>query len=134
MATGTLGSTARDYPSRNSALVYNVTFTNFGAGQSIKVGTVPATAALLRCTTVTGTAFNSSTTNNISVGTASGGAQIVAAAAIGAVGINTQTIIAAQAGPLAADTDIWITGTFAAAAPTTGNADFVLEFANPGGQ
>jgi len=106
----------------------------FGAGVSVKVGTVPAGAGLLRCYTVTGTAFNSSTTNNISVGNAAGGAQIVAANAIGAVGINTQTIIAALAGPLAADMAIWLTGTFAAALPTAGQALFVLEWANPGGQ
>jgi hypothetical protein len=133
MATGTLGTTARDYPSRGERICYNITFTNFGAGTSVKVGTVPAGSALLRCYTVTGTAFNSSTTNNISVGNAAAGAQIVAANAIGAAGINTQTIIAALAGPLAADTPVWITGTFAAAAPTAGNADFVLEWANPGG-
>ena len=82
--------------------------------------------------TFTGTAFNSSTTNNISVGTAASGAQIVAANAIGAVGINSQTIVPAQAGPLATDTPIWITGTFAAAAPTAGAAVFVLEWFNPG--
>jgi len=135
MATGTLGSTARDYPTRESAIVFTLNYNQpFGAGVSVKVGTVPAGAALLRCYTVTGTAFNSSTTNNISVGSAASGAQIVAAAAIGAVGINTQTIIAAQAGPLAADTPIWLTGTFAAAVPTAGQALFVLEWANPGGQ
>ena len=134
MATGTLGTSARDYPSRESRFCVNLTFTNFGGGAARKIGTIPINSVLLRCYTVTGTAFNSSTTNNIQVGTASGGAQVVAAAAIGAAGINTQTIIAAAAGPLAADTDIWIQGTFAAAAPTAGNADFVLEWANPVGQ
>ena len=135
MATGTLGTTARDYPAVNTCIVYTLNYaTPFGAGVSIKVGTVPANCALLRCYTVTGTAFNSSTTNNISVGNATGGAQIVAANAIGAAGINSQTIIAAQAGPLAADTSIYVTGTFAAAAPTAGQALFVLEWANPFGQ
>jgi len=137
MATGTLGSSARDYPARESRIVYalsGLAGSVFGAGTSIKIGTVPAGSSLLRCYTQTGTAFNASTTNNISVGTASAGAQLVAAAAIGAAGINSQTIVAAAAGPLASDTDVWITGTFAAAAPTAGAANFVLEWANPGGQ
>src|SRR5262249_36180020 len=136
MPTGTLGTSARDYPSRESRLVYRLSGlagSAFGAGTSIKIGTVPAGSSLLRCYTQTGTAFNASTTNNISVGNASGGAQLVAAAAIGAAGINSQTIVAAAAGPLAADTDVWLTGTFAAAAPTAGDAMFVLEWANPGG-
>ena len=133
MATGTLGTTARDYPSRGERIAVNLGFAGaFGAGTSIKVGTIPAGSVLARCTTVVGTAFNSSTTNNISVGNAAAGAQIVVAAAIGAVGINTQAIVAAVAGPLAVDTPIWITGTFAAAAPTAGAAVFVLEWFNPG--
>ena len=132
MATGTLGTTARDYPSRVERIAVNINFNNIGAGQSVKIGTVPAGSGLIRAGTIVGTVFNSATTNNFSVGTASGGAQLVAAAAIGAVGINTSTIVAAQAGPLAADTPIWLTGIFAPAAPTTGNALFVLEWANPG--
>src|SRR5262245_39854828 len=131
MATGTLGTSAKDYPAREQKLVYPLTVASIGSGVSVKAGTLPAGAAMLRCYTVTGTAFNSSTTNNISVGSAAGGAQIVAANAIGAAGINSQTIVAAQAGPLAADTNIWLTGTFAAAAPTAGNALFVLEYATP---
>ena len=133
MATGTLGTTARDYPSRGERIAFNLGFAGaFGNGVSIRVGVIPAGSVLARCTTVVGTAFNASTTNNISVGNAAAGAQIVAAAAIGAVGINTQAIIAAVAGPLAVDTPIWITGTFAAAAPTAGAAVFILEWFNPG--
>src|SRR5262245_39859447 len=135
MPTGTLGSTARDYPARESRICFNINFTNLSpTGTTIKVGTVPAGASLLRCYTQTGTAFNASTTNNLSVGNAASGAQLVAAAAIGAAGINSQTIVAAQAGPLAVDTPIWITSTFAAASPTAGNANFVLEWANPTAQ
>ena len=133
MATGTLGTTARDYPSRGERIAFNLGFAGaFGAGTSIKVGTIPAGSVRARCATITGTAFNASTTNNISVGTAASGAQIVAAAAIGAVGNNAQTIVPAQMGPLVTDTPIWITGTFAAAAPTAGAAVFVLEWFNPG--
>ena len=109
-----------------------LTFANFGVnGASLNVGTIPAGAGLLRCGTVVGVAFNYGTTNNLSVGSAAGGAQIVASAAIGAIGINTQTIIAAQAGPLAADTVIWVTSILAGTAGSAGNALFVLEWANP---
>ena len=93
MATGTLGTTARDYPSRGERIAYNLGFGGaFGAGTSIKVGTVPAGSVLARCATITGTAFNSFTTNNISVGTAASGAQIVAANAIGAVERGSQSV------------------------------------------
>ena len=133
MATGTLGTTARDYPSRGERIAVNLSFSgNFGNGVSQKIGTIPAGSVLVRCTTVVGTAFNSSTTNNISVGTAASGAQLVAAAAIGAIGVNTQALVAAAVGPLAVDTPIWITGTFAAAPPTAGAGVFVLEWFNPG--
>ena len=132
MATGTLGTQARDYPSRVERFCTNINFNNFVNATSIKVGTIPAGSGMMRCTTVVGTAFNAGTTNNMSIGNVSGGAQIVAAVAIGAVGINSQTVIAAQAGPLAADTPIWLTGAFTGAAATAGNALVVLEWANPG--
>ena len=133
MATGTLGTTARDYPSRGERIAVNLSSSGaFAAGTSVKVGTIPAGSVLARCATIVGTAFNASTTNNISVGNAAGGAQLVAAAAIGAVGNNAQTLVPAQMGPLAVDTPIWITGTFAAAPPTAGAGVFVLEWFNPG--
>ena len=131
MATGTLGTQARDYPSRAERFCFPLTLASIASGASVKAGTIPAGSGMMRCTTVVGTAFNAGTLNNISVGNVSGGAQIVAAVAIGAVGINNLTIIAAQAGPLAADTPIWLTGNFTGAAPTAGNALFVLEWSNP---
>ena len=128
MATGTLGTSARDYPSRVERFVFPLTVTNLGGAASVKIGTVPAGSGLMRCTTIVGTAFTAGAT--VQLGTAPSGAQIVAAAAPGAVGINSQTIIAAQAGPLAADTAIWLTNAGTAAA--AGNGLLVLEWGNPG--
>jgi len=130
MPTGTLGSSARDYPSRGDKLVAVVNLANLAPTQSLKIGTLPAGSAILRIATAVSTAFNYGTNNNISVGTASGGAQIVAAAAIGAVGVNTQTVIAAAAN-MAADTDIWVTGAFTGTTGTTGAGLVIVEFAGP---
>ena len=74
-----------------------------------------------------------STNNNISIGNASGGAQIVAAAAVGAVGANSQTVIAA-ASISASDIDVWITGAFTGTVGTTGLGFVWVEFADPAGQ
>jgi hypothetical protein len=133
MPTGTLGSLARDYPARNSVLSAVINLANLAPSQSFKVGTIPAGSCITRVLTCVGTAFNYGTNNNISVGNASGGAQIVAAAAVGGVGANTQTVVAAAAFA-AADTDVWITGAFTGTTGTTGSGFVWVEFASPTAQ
>jgi hypothetical protein len=133
MPTGTLGSTARDYPSRNTSLAAVINLTNLAPTSTLKVGTIPAGSCILRILTCVGVAFNYGTNNNISVGNAPSGAQIVAAAAVGGVGANTQTVIAAAAFATT-DTDIWITGAFTGTVGTTGSGFVVVEFASPTAQ
>ena len=128
MATGTLGTQAKDYPAREQKISFALTPTSL-ANLSQKVGTIPAGSVIVRATAVTGTAFTAATT--LAIGTASGGAQIVAAVSIVAAAVLAMTLLTgtAAAGPVAADTDIWITVN---AAPAVGAGVLVVEFAVPG--
>ena len=129
MATGTLGTQARDYPAREQKFVVLLSPTNVQAGANVKLGTVPANSALLRATASIGTAFTAATT--VALGNASGGAQIVAAASLATAGVTPLTIIVGPttSGPFTADTDIWMTP---AGTPAAGAAVLCIEFAVPG--
>ena len=129
MATGTLGTQAKDYPAREQKIVTALTTTNVQAGNNVKLGTVPAGSVLLRATTVVGTAFTAATT--VALGNAAGGAQIMAAATVAAAAITPQTIIVGPttSGPFTADTQIWLTP---AGTPAAGAGVLVIEFAVPG--
>ena len=136
MATGTLGTQAKDYPAREQKISVNLTTANIAllaAGSSFKAGTLPAGSGILRGYLVnSATAFNAGTTNSISIGTASGGAQVVASTAMGAASATTVLTIVAGLGQLAADTPIWVNGIFTGAAPTAGQSLLVLEYSVPG--
>lgn len=127
MPTGTLGSSARDYPARSNQLGAVLTFANFGGvGAGMKLGTIPAGCCAVRAYTGISTAFDG-TTPTIKIGTAAGGAQLVAAGSL-AAGMNVLTVI--SVGPFAADQDIYISNAVTGS-PTTGAGFVVLEFVNP---
>jgi len=128
MATGTLGSSARDYHTRQTHyLAKTVTVADVGANGTVVIGTVPAGAVLKAITYGTATAFNG-TTPTLKIGTTSGGAELVAAATFGAaLGLTTSTLIATAAGPVAADTTIYATGVMGGS-QTTGSAVIFVEY------
>jgi hypothetical protein len=113
---------------------------------SVRVGTVPYNAYLLRVTYQGTVAFNS-TTNSIQLGRTSGAADIMAAVAGFQATINSTqgTIVAANAGVgfgsgvgntavqtgLNGGFDVFATMSFTGTAPTAGQAVFVLEWAAP---
>src|SRR5262245_28716607 len=131
MATGTLGSSAKDYPAREQRLVANLTFANFGGvGAGFKLGTLPAGAFITRAYTGISTAFDG-TSPTIRIGTASGGAQVVATGALTA-GSNPLTVIAGGAGPFAADQDIYVQNNVTGS-PTVGAGVVAVEFVSPTG-
>jgi len=133
MATGTLGTAARDYHTKQTTyLSYNINFATFSGTTSVKMGTVPANAALLRAFTNMSVAFNAGTNNQISLGTASSGTQLASAAnGPATVGTTSVTLTAGSAQAPTADQDIWLTAAFTGAAPTTGNGYVYLEYATP---
>jgi hypothetical protein len=110
---------------------------------SYKVGAVPYNAFIVRGYQQVTTAFNSGTTDTLAIGTASGGAQLVAAQTVhaGTAGLPL-TIVAANLGLVAtgnnaaqtgADGGFEIYATYAqtGAAPTAGVAVVILEYFAP---
>jgi hypothetical protein len=131
MATGTLGSTARDYHTRQTHyLAAAINAANMFGTNQIKIGTIPAGGAILRGNNSVGVAFNAGTANAISVGTLASGASIVASGSLAAIG-NTALTIASAGAYVTTDTDIYVTGAFTGAAPNTGQALVTLEYAIP---
>jgi hypothetical protein len=112
MATGTLGSSARDYHTRQTHyLSLAIAGTgNFGVAATVKIGTIPATGFIVRIQQANTQVFNG-TTPVISIGTAASGAQLVASATGGmtALGTTTLTLVSTAAGPFTADQDIYVT-------------------------
>src|SRR5262245_27772334 len=118
MATGTLGTQARDYNVRCTHYLTSGNLVdasgatlNFAQGQSIKIGTIPAGASIVRATMLTSQVSNAGT-NLVALGNTSGGAQLVASAANGlaTLGPTAMTVVASSATVLlAADTDVWVT-------------------------
>ena len=132
MATGTLGTTARDYPWRlNTALNAAITAANIN-NLSVKIGTIPAGAVITGVRYGTSVAFNG-TTPTVRVGITPNGAELVAAATFGAaLGLTAATLIATAAGPLAADTPVYASGVFGGS-NTLGAAVLFVEYLIPGG-
>jgi len=139
MATGTLGTLAKDYPARElslTALIGGVgqPGNNFiPGGGTFKLGTIPAGGAIMRASTVIGTVFNG-TTPTVGLGVAASGVTLAALAGgpITTLGPNTITLAAsAVPGPVAADTDIWVTWG-SGAGNNAGAGVICVEFAKPG--
>jgi len=138
MATGTLGTSARDYHTRQthylSLQISGAVGGNFASNTAtIKMGTVPAGAVILRAHQGTSVVFNNGTTNTLSIGTAASGAQLFASAAAGmaTLGRTDITVIGAASGPMAADQDIWVTNTSTGTASTTGQSTIDVEYIIP---
>jgi hypothetical protein len=91
------------------------------------VGVLPAGAVLNQIHTQTSVGFNS-TTNTVAVGTAPGGAQILAATTIAAAARSDAPVAFGVAGPLATDTPIYFTLASTGAAPTAGAAAVWLDY------
>jgi|SRR5262245_19909485 len=139
MATGTVGSSARDYHTRQTAYLFSGTLSDVSGGNwtattSIKIGTLPAGSSILRivqCTSVVDNAGGPL----IKIGNSNNGAQLVASAAGGmaTLGPTALTVVASTATViLASDTDVWVTNNSSAAAATSGVTQVFVEFCMAG--
>lgn len=110
---------------------------------SVKRGSVPYNSYIIRASQQVTTAFNSGTTDTLAIGTASGGAQLVAAQSVhaGTAGLPL-TVVAANLGIAATGNgiaqtgsnggfDIWSTYAQTGAAPTAGTAVIIIEYIAP---
>jgi hypothetical protein len=107
---------------------------------SVKVGSLPYNAFVVRAYQQVTTAFNSGTTDTVALGVSSGGAQLVAAQSVHASTAGTAlTVVAANLGlavtgnnvtPTGADGgfDVYVTYAQTGAAPTAGQATYIIEY------
>jgi hypothetical protein len=72
MATGTAGTSARQFHTQQVHYLRTLFNYNDADVASRKIGTIPAGSNILRSNTVISTAFNAGTTNTLSVGFTSG--------------------------------------------------------------
>lgn len=110
-----------------------VNFDDAGIAAGVKLpASIPAGAIITRTIVVIKTAFNAATTNPLQVGTTPTGSDVVSstdsvAATIGAKHPTTATAL----GVLAADTVLYANYIPTGAAPTTGKAHILFEYAFP---
>jgi hypothetical protein len=135
MATGTLGSAARDYHTRQTCyLAKQIYPQNFAVttAQSLKLGTVPAGSVIKAAGVGVSTAFNSATLNHIGIGTTLNGTQLAAVQTGGAVlGLTTFTLTTGSAQVAAADVDVYATNGFTGTLATAGTGVVWVEYIVP---
>ena len=135
MATGTLGSSARDYHTRQMGYLCSGTLTagtggNWLAAATTKIGTIPAGSSIRDYTQCTSVVGNAGTNNQVSFGNAASGAQLLATANLGMAALGSTTAAQALAAGilLAADTDVWVTNQMTGTTATTGTFEFFVNF------
>ena len=120
------------YTSQISYLSENFGFASFPAtgNYDFLIGNLPAGARVLRAYYVNGTAIATGTAT-IALGNVAGGAQYVAPATFGTLGLVSLTVVAASAAAfITADmTPVWARVVVSGAGLTALNADVILEFA-----
>ena len=115
-----------------SFISVNLNFASFGVGSSdVAIGVLPAGARILRAYSVVSQVYNAGTTNNIGIGNASGGQQIVAnGLTLSALGTNAATLVASAAQYVTTEpTTLWVHNNVTGTAASTGNADIIVEYA-----
>ncbi len=137
MATGTLGTSPRDYHTRQTHYISAVvTGTNFQTGLTpIKLGTIPAGSVITGASMVNRFGFNGTTDNNVRIGTNVSAAVIAAdIAAIqsggAAVGLTNFTLASSSSLAVIVDTDVYAS-IVQAAAGTTGQGVVFVSYVVP---
>jgi hypothetical protein len=95
------------------------------------LGTIPAGSNILRINTVISTAQNAATTNTLSVGTTSGGTDLVNATAAGAATANVVAQATSGKAYVAADTPIYAALAQTGTAASAGVVQVIVEYAPP---
>ena len=134
MPTNTAGSSARVYHQAQTHYIdLSYTFASLpGSSASAVIGTVPAGAAITRILSAVSTGFNWGTTNTYSIGTTSGGTNLLAAGTNNVVGAVINTVVVGSAQVPQVDTSIFITATATGTAATAGAATVYVEYLVPG--
>lgn len=106
----------------------NIAYNTPGVAAGVAVGTLPAGAVLDKTSVYATTAFNATTTNTVSVGTTPTGTNYINATSVTAAARVDTVVPIAVAGPLAADTIIYVSYAQTGTAATTGAATIVVTY------
>lgn len=138
MPTNTLATAARlFYTSQTHYLSQTFTFSQFPTTGNFdfQIGTIPGIpqslggSRILRASYITGTVIGTGTAT-IALGNVAGGAQFVAAATFGTLGLVNLTIVAASAAPYClVDTPVWARIVVSGAGLTGLVSDVIVEYA-----
>lgn len=129
MATNTQGTNARKYV-QHQVHYRSVDFTFENDGQSLSMGFLPAGATVVGCGVVVSVAFNAGSTNVLDLGPTADPDGLAADLALGTVGVIRNSTLATSndAGPLAADTEIFAAVDLTGTAATTGVGRAFVEY------
>jgi hypothetical protein len=122
------GSKARQFHTQQVHFLRTLINYNDADALTRVIGTIPAGSNLLRVNTCVSTAQNAGTTNTISVGTTSGGTDIINAAAAGSVTANVVTQAPSGKALVASDTTYYATLTQSGTAATAGVVEVIIEY------
>jgi hypothetical protein len=133
MATGTAGSTARDYhTSQRSYLKRTIAYNTAASGTAVTLGTIPANSCVVGVLAVVTTAFNSGS-GLLDVGTTGTSNAYADDLVVTSVGVKSNTNLATGASAvIKPTTDTVVTATFtqSGATASAGSCDVILEFVN----
>lgn len=130
MATGTAGSTARQYHTAQLHYIRKtVNWNDTNIANGVQIGTLPAGAQIDFIHINVQTAFNAATTNVLAAGTTATGAEIFGSsdAVAGTAGSKVPNA-AGMALTISADTPIYASYTQTGTAATAGKATFVIAY------
>lgn len=132
MTTGTPGSAARQNNTQQvHYLRFAVNYNDANIANGVGKQWLPRGAIITSTSVYIGTPFNAATTNVLTVGTTAGGSNLVAAADVDE---TTQAITngvkptGTALGPLAADTQVFVTFAQTGAAATAGQAVVIVHY------
>lgn len=136
MATGTAGTTARDYQKTlTHYLRIPVTYSDAGISSGVAKSSLPAGAIILRTNVVLSASFNAQTTNVLTAGLNGTTANnIVSTVTVSAAGFGATNHVptGAALGALSADTPVYVKYTQTGTAATQGAANIIIEYAVQG--
>lgn len=132
MATGTAGTTARQFHSQQTHFLRKtVNYNDTGISSGVSMGVIPAGSVIIDVVIVVTTAFNAATTNNLLVGTTAAGNDIVATADSAAGSTGLKRLASATIGTTAyrsSDQTIYVAYTQTGTAATAGKAYVIVEY------
>lgn len=132
MPTGTVGTVARGYHTKQIHYLRGTLGTNVSSAVTVTLGVIPASSAVIEAWTIVTTAFNAGSTNTVTIGNTASAAAYSSLTTVGSTGRKVGTTLVSAAGATVmptADTTITATYTPTGTGATAGSAEIVFEYA-----